>query len=127
MSEHDEQAALFDYARAKEATYPLLALLFAIPNGGLRSPRTAGRLWAEGVKPGVPDTFLAVPAEHDGRERHGLWIEMKYGKNKPTEKQKWWLDKLWAWGYEVEVCYSWIEAWNAIVRYLRLPDGELVR
>jgi hypothetical protein len=127
VSEHDEQAALFQYVRAKEQTYPLLALLFAVPNGGYRNPRTAGRLWAEGVRSGVPDICLPVPAEHDGKERHGLWIEMKVGKNTTTDNQKWWLDKLWVWGHEIEVCHSWIEAWNVIVRYLKLPDSELVQ
>ena len=37
MSEHDEQVALFEWAALREAEIPELALLFAIPNGGLRN------------------------------------------------------------------------------------------
>ena len=38
----------------------------------------------------MPDLFLPV-----GRgSYHGLFIELKYGKNKPTEKQTEWLKSL---------------------------------
>ena len=46
-------------------------LIHAIPNGGVRSKATAGRLKAEGVVSGVPDLF--VPAWR-------LWVEMKRSK-----------------------------------------------
>jgi len=55
---------------------------------------------AEGVKRGVPDVFL--PVARGGY--HGLWIEMKYGKNKTTSNQKWWLNELKDQGYKTAVC-----------------------
>ena len=66
-SEHEEQRELVQWFRQ---TYPG-TLIFAIPNGGVRSPATAGRLKAEGVVKGVPDLFIP------GWE---TWIEMKRTK-----------------------------------------------
>ena len=57
--------------------------LIAIPNGGKRNPREAGRLKAQGVKAGVSD--LLLPFSSQGA--HGLWIEMKAGRNKLTPNQ----------------------------------------
>ena len=114
MSEHDEQIALVAWARAWSDEYPELGLLFHIPNGGWRHKATAGRLKAMGAQAGVPDLFLPVP--HHGKA--GLWIEMKYGHNKPTDKQAEWLDRLRAEGYCCRVCYSAEEAKGEILEYL---------
>lgn len=127
-SEHEEQAALFRQLGYKAQQYPELALALAIPNGGLRSAATAGKLKAEGVKPGVPDVFLPVGRWYPEQEHYnGLWLEMKVGKNRPTELQKWWHERLTEQGYAVYVCYSWIEAWNRVVEYLGLPSSEMLR
>jgi hypothetical protein len=77
-SEHYEQAVLVAWFRIK---YPHV-LIFAIPNGGARSPATAGRLKAEGVSSGVPDLF--IPA-------WGLWVEMKRtkGGSLSAEQKDW--------------------------------------
>ena len=66
-TEHEEQRELVRWFRQ---TYPA-TLIFAIPNGGARSPATASRLKAEGVVKGVPDLF--IPAWE-------TWIEMKRTK-----------------------------------------------
>ena len=100
--EHDEQVLLFSKARLYEGQYPELVLLFAIPNGGLRNKVVAKKLKAEGVKAGVLDVCLPVPR---GRY-HGLYIEMKHGRNKPTKAQRFWIDALRLAGHRVEVCYS---------------------
>lgn len=89
-------------------------LLFAIPNGGLRNIKTAKRLKAEGVVAGVPDLFLAVPTS----EHCGLFIEMKFGKNKPTEAQKYMMLKLENKGYRVEVVSDFDQFCNLIKQYL---------
>jgi len=89
--------------------------MFHIPNGGLRNKATAARLEAAGVKPGVPDIFLPV-----ARGNHaGLFVEMKYGSNKPTKEQHKYIDMLQREGYAVEVCYGCEEAIQAITAYLR--------
>ena len=77
MSEHDEQVAVVDWFNLKYPKYQ--ACLIAIPNGAMLagSPKKRGfqmhRLKREGLKPGVPDLFLAVPRG----KYHGMWLEMK--------------------------------------------------
>ena len=114
--EHIEQVKLFNWARQNESMYLHLSLLFAIPNGGRRHIGTARKLKAEGVKAGVPDCFLAVPKD----EKHGLFIEMKNGKNKPTSNQNWWLTSMKVEGYETAVCYRFEEARGTIIEYMKL-------
>jgi hypothetical protein len=114
MSESTEQQALFEWAEIAAKKTPELRLMYAVPNGGKRNIATAVRLKKEGVKPGVPDICLPVPR---GRY-HGLYIEMKFGRNKPSEAQKWWIEQLQQQGYKVNVCYGWGEAVKVIVDYL---------
>ena len=120
MSEHREQATLFHWAEIMQSRHPQLALMFAIPNGGKRKSGWWEK--AEGLKSGVPDIFLAVPTQ-EAFPRYGLFIEMKFGKNKPSRNQKGWIDALIAEGYAVEVCYSFEEAKQAIIGYLGLDVG----
>ena len=113
-TEHSEQVALFDWASSEESRHLQLGLMFAIPNGGKRHIVTGKKLKAEGVKSGVPDIFLSVPRNG----KHGLFIELKIGKNKPSKNQLWWIHSLRAEGYAVEVCYGFLEAQTAIIDYL---------
>lgn len=117
--EHDEQVALFEWAGMQECVYPELRLLHAIPNGGWRAKKTGVWLKAEGVKPGVPDVCLPVPRGG----YNGLYIEMKYGRNKLTENQQAWALALRQYGYDVAVCWSFEEARDHIEAYLHLEPG----
>jgi hypothetical protein len=74
-TEHEEQRELVRWFRQ---TWPGVRI-FAVPNGGVRSKATAGRLKAEGVVSGVPDLF--VPAWH-------LWVEMKRVKGGSLSKEQ---------------------------------------
>ena len=113
-SEHEEQAALFQWAVTMEGRLPALMMLFAVPNGGKRHIATALKLKAEGVKAGVPDVWLPVP-----RDRyHGLVIEMKAKGNRPTPEQDEWLLRLDGYGYATAVAYGWMKAARLIVVYL---------
>ena len=114
MSEHDEQAALIRWCGYNESQYADLDLIYATPNGGKRSKRTAARLKAEGVKAGIPDLQLPVARG----EYIGLFIEMKYGKNKTTPDQKRIIARLREVGHRVEVCYGWEAARDVIIDYL---------
>lgn len=122
--EHNEQAALFNWAKYYETKCKLLKMMFAIPNGGHRHKAVAAKMKAEGVKAGVPDIFLAVQWSVCGIPIPGLFIEMKIGKNKPTQSQAEWIRKLEEGGYQCKVCYSWIDAAFVICDYLEL-DPEL--
>ena len=119
-SEHQEQVWLFEWAGWRIREIPQLALLWANPNGGLRNKITAAKLKAEGVKPGVPDLFLAVPVG----DCHGLFIEMKKrrgGRLEPEQAEM--LAQLRQRGYACAVCRSWPEAVRVILDYLGLPPA----
>jgi len=113
-SEHEHQKALFNWAAMQCDMYCELSLMFAIPNGGHRHKRTAVRLKQEGVRAGVPDIFLPVARNN----YHGLWIEMKYGKNLLTAHQRVWKSQLTDQGYCHQVYWDWQDAANGILAYL---------
>ncbi len=113
--EEMEQVTLFSWATWQEQLYPDLKWMYHVPNGGKRNKATAARLKAAGVKAGVPDVVLPTPKGI----YHGLYIEMKSGDNKPTAKQKEWLEYLKSAGYKTAVCYSYEEAIDVILAYLK--------
>ena len=87
--EHLQQVAIFQWLLWHEARYPELAMIFAVPNGGKRAPRTAVAMKAEGQKAGVPDIWCPIPRNG----YHGLIIEFKSDINPApvSREQKWWL------------------------------------
>lgn len=109
-SEHAEQVSLVQWF---DKEFPKLrGRLFAIPNGGHRHPAEAARLKLEGVRAGVPDLFLPVPAGG----KHGLFIEMKREKGgRLSPEQKDWLAHLNEQGYRAEVCKGF-EAAKAVIQ-----------
>lgn len=109
-TEAEEQAALFQWA----AYYPELRFMYAVPNGGSRNVIEARNLKRQGVKSGVPDICLPVAAGG----YHGLYIELKVGKNKPSENQEHWLEYLNKAGYMTKVCYGFQEARETIAGYI---------
>lgn len=105
------QKAIFDWAKFK----PDLKWLFHIPNGGSRNMLEAVHLKQQGVKKGVSDMFLPI-ARHGF---HGLFIELKAGKNKPRKEQLEFIDYVTGQGYKAVVCYGLEETIKAIDDYLR--------
>jgi len=116
MSEHDEQATLFAIASYR----PELRWMFAIPNGGYRTKATAGKMAAEGLKAGIADVFVPIPS----KDYHGLFIEMKFGRNKLTELQQEFFEYATQQGYLCKVAYSADEAIEIIDDYLGLNDDQ---
>ena len=111
MSEHNEQAALiswFDIQIKGER-------IFATPNAGKRSWALANYMKAEGMRSGVPDLFMPTP----NAKYHGLFIEMKWKKNKLTEAQSEWADYLNSRGFMATACWSFAEAKEVIINYLK--------
>lgn len=118
--EATEQTALFRWAGLMSGQFPEIEMLYHIPNGGSRNKIEAAHLKQQGVKAGVPDLCLPVARG----EYHGLYIELKYGKNKPTENQKRWINLLRSQNYKAEVAYGWEEASKIILEYLKSTRVE---
>lgn len=115
-SEDAEQEAVVEYC-------DLLHIpIVHIPNEGKRSLSYAARMKRMGLRSGFPD--LLVPLARGGY--HGLFIEMKYGKNKTTKEQKEWLERLSAEGYACAVCYNAAEAIKTIENYNRRKPHEQI-
>ena len=119
MTEHETQTAIFDWAAWNANQVPELEMLVAVPNGQYRP----GQRLEAGVKRGYPDIALDVPRSRpEGGVYHGLRLELKVGKNKPTPEQEWWLERLNAQGYRAVVAYGFDAAVEAIEAYLSLPE-----
>ena len=124
-SESSQQKALFCWTNLPDTRrdYPELRWFHAIPNGGKRDAITANNLKLEGVKAGVPDTFLPVPRQG----YHGLFIEMKKPAKKPVRagsaggvsaEQMEFRDFVKDQGFCWVVCYTWEEARQTLIEYL---------
>lgn len=122
-NEEKEQITLFEWAELAKIKYPELELMYHIPNEGKRSAVTGARLKRAGLKTGVPD--ICLPSAHGGYM--GLYIEMKYGNNKPTEAQKKWLRALREQGYFTAVCYGWEQAKELLEQYLKLQPTAIIK
>ena len=119
--EDDHQKALMQWAKVTRLRGIILAdFLIAIPNGGKRKLKEAARMKAQGVKAGVSDLFLALPANG----ACGLWIELKAPKTtttkagKPSQSQIDWLERMSQVGYAARLCYGWEAAKVTIQEYL---------
>lgn len=110
MSEADEQAAVVQYCDLQRIP------VYHIPNEARRSAALAAHMKRQGLKPGVPD--LCIPVARGGY--HSLYIEMKFGKNKPTQKQMEWIALLRRQGMAAFVCYGADNAIALIRRYMAM-------
>lgn len=88
--------------------------LFAVPNGGYRTPATAAKIKAEGALPGVSDLILLIARGG----YHGLLIEMKTDKGRQSEAQREWQKKIEADGYKYVVVRSIEEFIKVVEAYL---------
>lgn len=112
VSEHAEQVKVVHWL---EYTYPNVKF-YAVPNGGHRHISVAKKLKAEGVRGGVPDLVIPLPAGGFA----GLYVEMKRpGGGRVSPKQREWLDYLNRVGYKAIVCNSFVEARDEIEGYLQ--------
>jgi len=112
--EATEQERIMRWAAVEQAEHPELKLLHHIPNGGSRNAAEAANLKRQGVKAGVPD--LCLPVARCGF--HGLYIELKYGKNTVTDEQAEWLEQLRQQGYKAVPLWGAEQAIETIREYL---------
>ena len=112
MKEDFEQKQLIQWCK----TVPELQFMFHIPNESVGGQGWLIRNRQMGVKSGVPDLMLPIPA---GRY-HGLFVEMKAYNGRVSEQQQKWIDALNALGYLAVVAYGWEDARCKILDYLKL-------
>jgi len=115
--ERQHQVALIKWVKTVRDAYPVLRLLYAVPNGGLRNIKIARKLKAEGVMTGVAD--LCLPAARRGY--HGLYLEMKSEMGVPTKEQKDFLRGVLEEGYCAVIAQGFDEA---LSWYIALSDKE---
>lgn len=96
QEEHKIQVAIVNYCKYNRIP------IFAIPNGGHRYYSVAIKLKKEGVVSGVADLFIYQP----NNQFNGLFIEVKYGKNKQSENQKIFEKNVLQFGYQYKLVYS---------------------
>lgn len=123
---HEFQVALIEHLELHHHLHPELELIYANPMGGKRPKQVGAYLKAEGAKAGIPDLFLPVRGNRvelgEGEcwyKSSGLYIEIKIGKDKLREAQKWWKPRLEAQGYCYYVARDLQETLDYILAYLR--------
>ena len=142
-AEHAHQAALFMWANMAQrfgyeiandkrsytvpgwATFcqnpqpiPQLKWLHAIHNQGHGDVIRGSKAKAEGVKAGVFDMFLPVSMTHNDVTYHGLYIELKVGKNIASNDQLQFKADMDEAGYATVIVWGWEEARNCLLNYL---------
>lgn len=90
--------------------------LFAIGNGGARSPITGAIMKREGVRSGVSDLFLSVPRG----KFHGMYIEMKKPGGRLRPEQRDFFAAVGPLDYHTRVAYSVDDAIEFVTGYLRM-------
>lgn len=116
--EHWLQVAVMDFLERYHADiYDLTA---AIPNGGKRHKKTAGRMKAEGQKSGYMDLTLDAARGI----YHGFRCEVKTDKGKPSPPQLDYASKLRKQGYCVVFAYGYDAVVRALIDYWHLPAGD---
>lgn len=118
-TEHSQQAAFFCWIQQQQFD-DRLRYAFAIPNGGERNVKVASRLKAEGVKAGVPDVFIPIPATIYA----GMWLEFKRPgteNQRPgrlsTDQEKW-RDFLISQHYFHKTVFNHLQAAESVLIYL---------
>ena len=108
-------------------------IIFAIPNGGSRNEIEAAKLKRTGTLAGVADLFVMkdkyTSIEIDDKTvgnpilnymtiEHGLFVELKVGKNQQTPAQKVFQEKAEYAGFKYQVCRSIEEFMNVVNEYM---------
>lgn len=128
-TEHDEQAALIEWAEQQSASIPELAKLVAVPNFSGRLGKVppaaakiqAAKLNAEGRRKGYPDLLLDVARGG----YHGWRGEMKRRKKSTVEpEQGEWHAWLRAQGYFVVLAKGWETMRDTLLAYLALDERD---
>jgi hypothetical protein len=118
-SEFTEQCAVISWAGFNKKKWPALEYLNASLSGVYLPINLAMQAKRSGMVSGFPDLFLPY---HNGTFS-GLFIEMKYGKNKVSPQQKKWIKWLNSNHYHATVAYGAEEAVGILTNYLENKIG----
>jgi hypothetical protein len=116
--EKADMKAVWNWTQLNLKNYPDLKMLFHIANEGTgtTTAKQGAELNRMGRVKGVPDWCLPVPR---GRF-HGLFIEQKAERGRPTKEQKQWEELLNMQGYKAVTCVGWEKTIQTLVQYLNL-------
>lgn len=120
-SEHLLKAAFFAHVREARRRDKRFDLVFSIPSGRQPSVVLASRLKAEGVEPGVPNVFCAIPSG----DYHWLWLKLKSPGASLSHNEAEKISRLREAGYRVEVARDAAEAFNIVEEYLNGSDTKV--
>ena len=109
--EQREQILLFNWIRRNPK---LIDHCFSNANERKTSKYIGMILKQMGLRPGASDVFIAIPRE----PYHGLFIELKYGKNQPTPSQWKFMEDMRKMGYDAVPMWGYENAKNYIINYL---------
>ena len=113
LPEQLEQVTLFDWIRTQKHLSPFA---FHIANERKTSPMQGALLKRMGVRAGVSDCFIGIART----KYHGMFLELKDGKNKATVTQLEFQNDMRNQNYYCVVCRGFEEAKAAIEHYLNL-------
>ncbi|MDK9790696.1 hypothetical protein [Vibrio sp. D431a] len=119
--EHFLQVALF--LKAKIELPEMYDLMFAVPNGGLRSNGVAGQMKAEGQKGGYPD--IGVESGRGGFFGYRLEVKTEVGVIRDGQVE--WSVRLNTQNYKTEVGYGFYECWGKLKKYWDLAPTVVLK
>ncbi len=111
-TESNEQIAAMDWLRAQ---HPKIAEHTLHIGNERKATYYMGYIMKRmGVLKGASDLFMAYPVG----VYHGLFVEVKSKRGKPTTEQKAFIDRMRSVGYRAEICYGAEEVINTMKSYL---------
>ena len=118
MLEHEIQKAVVRHYRTMACYNDDYKYIYAVPNGGLRNPRVAKKLKAEGVLAGVSDLVIPIPKG----KYHGAYIEIKTDKGRVQPSQADFLLAMTKRGYFTAITRGVRNTIDTIDNYINLED-----
>jgi hypothetical protein len=115
--EQIEQCKLMDWIRSRPDLEPYV---FHIGNERKTSVQQGRLLKRMGVRSGVSDLFIGIPQGN----MHGMFLELKVGKNKPTDSQEKFMMDFAQQGYHCVWSVGFEAAKKAILDYLQIPFSK---
>ena len=121
-SEAEIQHNFFSWVDANSGRFPILNLIFAVPNGANLSKAGRAVMSLTGLRSGVPD--VCVPVQRGVYT--SLWIEFKRPlSGRLSETQKAWIAQLEKQGHKVAVLNTWPSAVDTVIAYLGIDARRL--